>query len=326
MSELELKKIEQTYQKLRGHVRETPVLLWDGLLQRKILGASAVYLKLEFLQHSGSFKVRGAFSSMLEHLEQVRRVGVVAVSRGNHACAVSYGARELGGAAKVIIPRDVSQRRIIKSRIFGAEVIFVEDVLEAFAVAKEVEKKEGRLLVHPYDGEPVALGTACVGKEFTRQVPQLEEIYVACGGGGLLSGVSAWVKQVMPQCKVFGVEPEGAAAMTRSLKQGKLVALDSAVTIADSLGTPHCGQLCFELCQKYVDDMVVVSDLEIITAMKYLYQDMTLVFEPAGVAALAGAIKRGSGAKHIGVILCGANIELSEYQDLLRDKLGKRRT
>ena len=322
MSELDISKVEETYEKLALYVKKTPVLIWDGPLKDRLLGDRTVYLKLEFTQHSGSFKPRGAFSVMLGNLEQVQNDGVIAVSRGNHACAVSYAAKMLGASAKVVVPHDASTRRIGKCKSFGAEVILASDVREAFAIGERIQREEGRLLVHPYEGELVALGTACVGKELIEQVPHLEEVYVACGGGGLLAGVSAYIKQKVPLCRIVGVEPQGADSMTRSLEQGHPVSIDKIETIADSLGTLGSLEFSFGLCQKYGDGMVVVSDREIVQSMQYLYEDLTFVLEPAGAAALSGVIKDLPKGKEIGVILCGANIELSEYETLFETYLG----
>ena len=318
MSNLDVQKIEWAYRKLRPWVRRTPVLAWDGRYKDRLLGNRDVHLKMEFLQHSGSFKTRGAFNVMLGNRQQVLEKGVVAVSRGNHACAVSYAAKELGAKAKVVIPKDASARRIDKCRQFGAEVVLTEDVEEAFALGEKIHREEGCLLVHPFEGELIALGTAGIGKEFLQQVPDLEEIYVACGGGGLLGGISAYVKQVSPWCKVIGVEPEGAAVMTKSLRSKRPVALDKIDTIADSLAPPRGLPFSFGLCQKYVDEIVVISDREMVATLNDIYQDLTLVFEPAGVAALTGAVKHASSAECIGIILCGVNIALSDYESLLR--------
>ena len=314
--ELDVKKAQQTYENLRPLVRETPVLKWDGPLKERFFQDREVTFKLEFLQHSGSFKVRGAFSVMLGNLQQVKAKGVVAVSRGNHACAVSYAGMQLGASVKVILPKGVSARRVAKCENYGAEVIFTKDVNEAFALSEEIQDEEGRLLVHPYEGELTALGTAGIGKEFLQQAPELQAIYVACGGGGLLGGMAAYIKQVASHCKIFGVEPEMSDAISQSLAYGEAMPSSKIETIADSLATPLALPYSFGLCQKYVDDLLLVSEQEIAQSVNDLYEDLTLVLEPAGAAALSGALKHDSKVQKIGILLCGANIELAEYQKL----------
>ena len=318
MSVLDYQKIKQTYERLRPLVRETPVMEWDGPIKRNLFGHRRVYLKMEFLQHSGSFKIRGALSVMLGHLDRIRQKGAIAVSRGNHACAVAYGAKELGGTAKVVVPKDASAKRIDKCRDLGAEILLADGIDEAFALGEKIQKEEERLFVHPYEGELTALGTASLGLELLRQAPLLEEgdIYVACGGGGLLAGLSSYLKQTAPHCRIVGVEPEGAATITESLKASRPISLDKMDTVADSLAAPDALPFSFGLCEKFVDQMVTVSDAQILKAVEALHRDLTLVLEPAGATALAGAIRYPAVNRPMGIILCGANIELEEYQKL----------
>ena len=315
MSDLDIKDIDQNYERLRCLVRETAILNWQGSLKEQYFGDESVYLKLEFLQHSGSFKVRGAFSAIYRNLERAKKNGVVAVSRGNHGCAVAYAASFQGISSKIVVPRDVNKRRLTRCRNFGSEVVFAQDVAECFSLANEIQEKEGRFFIHPFEGESIALGTAGVAKEFHDQVAreggQLEEIYVACGGGGLLAGVSAYSKQMVPHCAVFGVEPTGASAMAESLKRGQPTKMAHCRSIADSLVTPSIESYSFGLCQKYADDIILVDDEEILETTKLLYNDLSLVLEPSGVAALTGAVKRsGRSKKSLGIVLCGANIDL----------------
>ncbi|MCY4644957.1 MAG: pyridoxal-phosphate dependent enzyme [Bacteriovoracales bacterium] len=327
MSALALQAIKRTYQKLRPLVRETPTIEWDGPVKRDLFGHRRVYIKMEFLQHSGSFKIRGAFSVMLGHLDQVRQKGVIAVSRGNHACAVSFAAKELGAKAKVVIPKSASAKRIEKAKSLGARIFLTSDVDEAFALGKKIQKEEGCLFVHPYEGELTALGTASLGLEFLDQAPPIGEgdVYVACGGGGLLAGVSAYLKQKAPGCRIIGVEPEGAPTLSESLREGKTLSLKKMETIADSLAAPDALPFSFGLCREFVDEMMTVSDLQIVKAMEAIFEDLTLVLEPAGVTALAGAMKTCSEKRPLGIILCGSNIELGEYHKLQKAFPSKKR-
>lgn len=320
---LNIENVHETYESLKGFARETALLNWQGPLKNKWFGENLVYLKLEFLQHSGSFKARGAFSTILRNFNQAKKKGVVAVSRGNHGCAVAYAAQSQGISAKIVVPKDVHARRLERCRQFGAEVFLTQDVEESFKLASEIKEKEGRFLVHPFEGESIALATAGIAKEFFSQVERegdsLDEIYVACGGGGLLAGVSFYSKHTNPSCRVLGVEPTGARSITESLKAGHPIGLDQCESIADSLAAPRTEPYSFSLYQKYTDDIILVDDAQIIEFTKLLYEDLSLVLEPAGVAALAGAAQRKqkrNSRQSIGIILCGANIGLGDYQSL----------
>ena len=316
--EFDLEKSNDVYEQLRPYVRKTPVMEWDGHIKEKYFGKRRLFFKMEFLQHSGSFKVRGAFSSILNNLEVAKSKGVVAVSRGNHACAVCYAARELGISAKLIVAEGASKRRLSKCKAFGGEVIFVKPS-QLFETGDRIQREEGRFMVHPYDGEFVAFGTAGVAREFLQQVEgNLGEIYVACGGGGLLAGVAGYTKIVVPSCSVWGVEPEGCAGMSESLKIGTPFSVGAIHTIADSLGAPDVLPYSFALCRQYADGIILVDDQQILKVVKEIYDDLTLVFEPSGVVSLVGAKERASSSDTpMGIILCGANIDILEYQKLV---------
>src|SRR5690606_8586409 len=213
-----LPAIDAAAARLAQFVRETPIWEWrDDLVQ----GPRSVVLKLELFQYSGSFKVRGALMNMLALTpDQVKR-GVTAVSAGNHAAAVSYAARTLGTSAKVVMPRTASPARVALSERLGAEVVLADDVADAFSRVKAIAAAEGRTFIHPFEGLGTATGTATLGLELCRQVDDLDAVVVPVGGGGLIAGIAAAVKQFKPGCLVFGVEPEGNDVIKRSLASGQ---------------------------------------------------------------------------------------------------------
>ncbi len=302
---------------LAPYLYKTPV--WQLQTDRldAFLGTSAeVILKLELFQRGGSFKPRGALAVMqaLSHDELTR--GVTTVSAGNHAIAVAYAAGVLGSSAKTVMPRSANPARIKRAEEYGAEVVLCDDVHEAFEKVRAIERDEGRSFVHPFDGPLTALGTATLGAELCEQAPNLDAVIVPIGGGGLCAGVAAAVKQLQPGCAVYGVEPEGADSMTRSFAAGTPQSIDRVRTIADSLGAPHAAQYSFELCRRNVDDIVLVDDDDICSAMALLFAEMKLAVEPAGAAAMAavsGPLRSRLQGKRIALIVCGANIDIETF-------------
>src|SRR5260370_19100042 len=236
--------------------------------------------------------------------------------------AVGYAARVLGTTAKVVMPRSANRARIEGSRAYGAEVVLVDDVHAAFARVHEIEEREGRAFVHPFEGPLTALGTATLGLELCEQVPGLDGVIVPIGGGGLWAGVSAAVKQMSPRTQVFGVEPEGADSMHRSFRSGKPESIEKVSTIADSLGAPHAAPYSFELCRRYLDDLALVSDEELRAARRLLFRGAKLAVEPAGAAAaaaLCGPLRERLAGKNVALIVCGANIDTATFTRLISE-------
>lgn len=304
--------IAAAHEALRGLARTTPTIDWDTPALRHRLGAGTrVTLKLEQLQHTGSFKVRGAFTVMgALTAEQLRR-GVTAASAGNHAMAVAHAAARLGTHAKVAMPGTADPMRIERTRALGAEVVLCQDIAAAFAEAQRVADEEGRTFVHPFEGPGIALGTATLGREFHLQAPDLDALVVPVGGGGLAAGVAAAVKQLAPHVEIHGVEPLGADSMTRSLAAGTPQRIDRVATIADSLGSPTALPHSFALCQRFLDDIVQVSDDDLCEAMALHFTESKLLVEPAGAAtaaALLGPLRERLAGRHVGLIVCGANV------------------
>lgn len=310
-------EIEAARTRLGDRVIETPVHEWRGPEIAAAVGAETrVLLKLELFQYTGSFKPRGALTVMLNLSDDRLARGITAVSAGNHAIAVAYAAQLLGTSAKVVMPRSASPFRVARCKGYGAEIVLTDDIAEAFDTVKRIETQEGRTFVHPFEGPYTALGTATLGLEFCRQAPDLEAVIVPIGGGGLCAGVSAAVKQLLPDCLVFGVEPEGADTMSRSFESGKPEAIDAVTTIADSLGAPYALPESFALCRQFVDEIVRIDDDALRRAMALLFRDAKLAVEPAGAAAtaaLAGPLRERLEGRRVGLIVCGANIDIEGF-------------
>ncbi len=285
------------------------------------VGASTtVWLKEELFQHTGSFKPRGALTVMLSLDAETLARGVTGVSAGNHAISLAWCSQLMGTTAKVVMPRNANAYRVQRCRELGAEVELVDSIAEAFARVEAIAHDEGRTFVHPYEGPRTALGTATVGLEFMEQVGAaggaLDAVIVASGGGGLSGGVACAVKQLRPETAVYVVEPEGADTMRRSFDAGSPQSIDAVRTIADSLGAPRSEPYSFALNRAYVDDVVLVSDLQIREAMRLLFYSAKLVVEPAGAAALAALLhplRRTLDGRQVGVIVCGANVDVATY-------------
>ncbi len=314
---LSLATIRQVRIQLAGLVVETPVWQWQAQDLAAIVGAETqVMLKLELFQHTGSFKPRGALAVMLNLDPATCARGVTAVSVGNHAIAVAYAAKLLGTSAKVVMPKSANPARVARCEALGGEVVLVDDVTLAFQRVEEIQAEEGRTFIHPFEGPLTAAGTGTVGLEFAEQVHDLDAVLIPVGGGGLIAGMAAALKQTQPQCRVIGVEPVGADTMTRSLQSGKPERIDRVRTIADSLGAPYATPYALGLVQHYVDEVVLLDDDDMRRGMALLFRSMKLAVEPAGAAAtaaLCGPLRDRLRSKRVGVLVCGANIDLASF-------------
>lgn len=323
---LALCDIESTRTLLRPHIAQTPIHRWQGLeIAERGPTDAEVLLKLELFQHTGTFKARGALSVVLRLTpDQIAR-GVTAVSAGNHAIATAYAAQKVGATAKVVMLASANPERVRQCRGYGAEIVMAPDGKTAFELAGEIERAEGRVFVHPFEGPLTSLGTASLGAEWLEQAGRLDAVIVPVGGGGLCSGVAAAVKLLQPDCLVFGVEPEGADTMHRSLAAGQPVARADVATIADSLAPPYVLPFSFALCRDNVDAMVRISDDQIRDAMGVLFREMKLAVEPAGAAATAalfGPLRARLAGKRVGVLVCGANIDGATFAHHLGHQSG----
>ena len=303
------------HERLQEWLIRTPVLRCRSL-EAYAGEVFEIHAKLEFLQRTGTFKPRGALSVMLGLDSQQKEAGVTAVSAGNHAIATAFAARAVGTSAKVVMVMNANPLRVERCRDFGAEVVLADDVHSAFDVAEEIQKKEGRFFVHPFEGSDVVLGTATVGLEICEQVPDLDAVIVPIGGGGLCAGISSAVKQLKPRCEVIGVEPVGADSMSRSFASGRPESIEKVATIADSLGAPFALPISYELCKENVDELVLVTDAELKDSMGLLFRELKIAVEPAcaaSTAALIGPLSGRFSGKKVVAVMCGSNIDWQTF-------------
>jgi len=303
---------------IRPHLHRTPLVKSDSLAR---LTGLNLRLKLENLQKTGSFKPRGALHHIASQPDATRRRGVITISAGNHAQGVAYAASVLGIPATVVMPAQASRTKAEAARGYGAEVILHGDVAEAFQKVRELEQERNLHFVHPFDDPFVIAGQATVGMEIVEDFTQVDVVVAGIGGGGLISGVSWALKELQPAARVIGVEPEGADSMFRSRRQGSPARLEKIQTIADGLAAPFAGELNFRWVQRYVDDLVRVTDAEIVEAMKLLLERCKTVAEPAGAAALAAVLSgRVSFPAGTGVccVVSGGNIGAGQLAELFK--------
>jgi threonine dehydratase len=322
-----LEAVKAVRRALGDSVLTTPVIQWRPPLSSGILDpATELWVKLELFQYTGTFKIRGALTVMRSLDAAQRERGVVAISGGNHAIAVSAAARELGITAKVVLPRSANVYRRAQCAAYGSEMIIVDDVFEGFRRVADVEREEGRYFVHPFEGPLTAMGTGTVALEFLAQVPEpLDVIVLPVGGGGLCGGMSAVIKQASPSTVVIGVEPYGADSMTRSLDAGAPAKLDKIATIADSLAPPYALPYSFGLVQSHVDEMVRIDDDAMRSGMRLIFDHFKMAVEPACAAAasavLVCGLKERFHGKRIGILFCGSNIDLQSASDIMHGRI-----
>lgn len=313
--------IQQARDSLGDSILTTPVWQLHSPALTEQLGTNfSLWLKLELWQYGGSFKVRAALLAMQALSSEERRRGVIAISAGNHAIAVAYAAKQLGIHAKVLMPKTASPVRIAKCKQLGAEVMLLESMQEVFTQIDHIQKIEARVLIHPFEGEKVSLGTGTLGLELYQQVGPLDALLMGVGGGGLIAGVANAYKQLHPDIQMIGVEPEGAAVMSLSLQAGKPMVWPNINTIADSLSPPKTEPYSFSLCQQWVEQIAIVKDADIVKAMRFLFNEMKLAVEPAAavsIAALMGPLRTQLAGKRVGVIISGTNIDEHSFCRLL---------
>lgn len=317
----ELSDIRATQALLAPHLLRTPTVPWGSPTLMRMLGDQAkLFLKLELFQVTGTFKARGALTWALSLSPEQRARGITAVSAGNHAVAAAFAARAVGAPAKIVVLRSANPLRLAMARDLGAEILIAEGGLEGFAIADRLVKEEGLTVIHAFEGRNVALGTGTLGAEIADDVPDLDAVVVAVGGGGLASGMARAIKLLQPSCKVYGVEPVGAPSMRRSFDQGAPVKLERIDTIADSLAPPMSLPYSFGLARGHMDDIVLVDDDAMCGAIALLQEEAKLAVEPAAAAAAAaamGPLRERLAGKRVCFVICGANIDALTYARLL---------
>ena len=286
MSTLQISEIYKAQQVLKDVARHPKIIGPTDLSAE-----CTVYLKPENLQYTGSFKLRGAYYKISQLSEEEKARGVIACSAGNHAQGVALGAKHNGIEALICLPEGAPISKIEATKRFGADVCLVPGVYDdAYKKALELKDEFGYTFVHPFDDPLVIAGQGTIGLEIIEELPEVEAVVVPVGGGGLISGIAFAVKTLRPDIKVYGVEAAGAASMALSMKEQKTVHLDSVSTIADGIAVKEPGINTFEMCQKYVDDIVTVSDDEISAAILALIEKQKLIAEGAGATAVAAVM------------------------------------
>jgi threonine dehydratase len=297
--------VEAAVERTSGYVRSTPVVEVEA---GALASSGSIMVKLEQLQHTGSFKPRGAFNRMLA--QPVPRAGVVAASGGNFGAAVAYAASVLGHVAELFVPESTTAAKVDRLHAFGGSVVvggafYAEALVEAERRCRET----GALWMHAFDQHEMIAGNGTVGRELETQCPGLDTLLVAVGGGGLIAGIAAWFEG---RIRVVGVETKGTASMAAALAKGGPVDIDVGGIAADALGARRVGDLCFATAQRLVDRVVVVDDADVRHAQRELWQRLRLLVEPAGAAAPAALMSgayRPESRERVGVLLCGANFD-----------------
>ena len=311
--------IYQAARQLEGVAKKTPLIHSDYFSS---LSDNEVFLKPENLQHTGAFKLRGAYNKISQLNEAERKKGVITASAGNHAQGVAFAAQKLGVKAVICMPATTPILKVEGTRALGAEVVLHGDGFDdAYAYSLELQKKHGYVYIHPFNDLEVLLGQGTTALEIIDACKDIDAILVPIGGGGFASGVALATKLVNPDIKVIGVEPANAACMKAALAANKVVTLDSADTVADGCAVKTAGTLTFEFCKKYLDDIITVSEMEIMGALLSLIEKHKLIAEGAGVLSLAALSKLPFKGKKIAAIISGGNIDISTISALIEKAL-----
>jgi threonine dehydratase len=302
---------------IAGRLHRTPV--FSSATLGELMGAR-VFLKAELFQRTGSFKPRGVLTSVAALSPEERTRGVIAISAGNHAQAVAYAAAQEALDALVVMWTGASAQKIAATREYGASVdLAATTPAEAFERLDELLEETGRTLVHPFDAAPTIAGQGTVGLEIVDDVPHTDVVVVPIGGGGLIAGIAVAVKEMRPDARVIGVEPELSTAMHSALAAGERVEVTPA-SIADGLSAPHAGRMALAICRRLVDEVVLVSEAEIQAGFRFLYERAKLAAEPAGAVAtaalLAGKVSLEPGSSVVSVV-SGGNVAPRTASDIL---------
>jgi threonine dehydratase len=320
---LTIDSIKEAAARISGHVHRTPVLT-----SRSFNDATGkeVFFKCENLQRAGAFKIRGATNKILSLTDEEKQRGVAAFSSGNHAQAVALASREAGIRAVIAMPTDAPKAKVAATRAYGAEIIFYDRLKQdREAVAIEIAERDGRVMVPPYDDYRILAGQATCGLEFLEEVSDLDCLLAPCSGGGLFAGVSTAAKALNPNVRCFPVEPDTADDTRQSFIKGERVSIPAPPTIADGLRVQSPGTLTFPILQKTAEDVLTVTDEEIIETIRFFLFRMKLLVEPSGAAAAAAVFfgKLPRDTKRVGVVLSGGNIDAELLSEFLQKPLHK---
>ena len=315
--ELEYSTIEKVYNKLNPYIIKTPIINGTPYLNK--IFNSKIFLKLEFLQNSGCFKVRGAINNILNLSNRAKKNGITAVSAGNHAIAASYAANIFSIKNKIFMYDSANQYRIDKVKSFSSNLVLT-DPKSAFEETLKASSQQGFFFIHPFEGKNTIQGSASLGYEICSDLDSLDNIIISVGGGGLIAGVGSLIRQKFPNCKIIGVEPSKSNGMTESLKKNKPLSNVNIHSIADSLSPPLHLPYSFSICKDIIDEMISISDDEMVNSMKFMFENYKFALEPAcvaGVAALLGPLKNKLANQKTLLLLCGSNIDMKTWTNLV---------
>jgi len=300
--------------RIAGHAQRTPVLRSRTADAR--VGAE-LFFKCENFQRVGAFKFRGAFNALSQFEPAQRRAGVVSFSSGNHAQAIALAAKLLGIPATIVMPRDAPALKVSATRGYGAQIVLYDRYTEdREAIGRDLAQRHGLTLIPPYDHPHVIAGQGTAAFELFEETGPLDALYVCLGGGGLLGGSAIVARQLAPSCKIYGAEPAAGNDGSQSFRAGRIIQIDTPQTIADGAQNQRLGQLTFPIIRQLVDDIIEVSDAELIESMRFFAERMKVVVEPTGCLGFAAAQKRPSGGR-VGIIVSGGNIDLSRFAQLI---------
>ena len=313
---------------IKAKEKLSKVLLETHLIYSPIFSKESgnkVFIKPENLQKTGSFKIRGAYNKISNLTDAEKKRGVIASSAGNHAQGVAYGAKESGIKAVIVMPKSTPLIKVESTKQYGAEVILHGDVYDdAYKKAKELEEKEGYVFVHPFNDEDVLDGQGTIALEILEELPETDIILVPIGGGGLISGIACAAKILKPEIKIIGVEPEGAASAYEAIKENKVVELKEANTIADGTAVKKIGNTTFEYIKKYVDEIITVSDYELMEAFLLLVEKHKIIAENSGILSVAATKKIKEKNKKVVSVISGGNIDVLMISSMINKGLIRR--
>ena len=317
MINIKYSDIISAQQVMRNVIKETSLI--HSKTFSKMAGTE-IYMKLENLQTTGSFKVRGAYNKLIHLSDEEKKYPVVAASAGNHAQGVAFSASELGLKSIIFMPTFTPPSKVNATKGYGAEVVLTGDTFDdAFAASQEYCKEHQGTYIHPFNDEKIIAGQGVVGLEVFRQLPDVDTIIVPIGGGGLISGIAIAIKEINPNIKIIGVEAEGAASMLASKNSNSVLTLPHCHTIADGIAVKRPGDITFNIVKELVDDLITVSDKELAHTTYLLLQRGKLLAEPSGTAAIAAAIFKKSAlmGKQVVPIVSGGNVNMSLFQQII---------
>jgi len=302
---------------LEGHAHRTPVMTSHTVNQE--LDAQ-VFFKCENLQRMGAFKFRGAFNALSRFNAQQRRAGVVTFSSGNHAQGIALSASLLGIPATIVMPQDAPASKVAATRGYGGKVVLYNRYTDdREQIGRDLAQKHGLTLIPPYDHPDVIAGQGTAAKELFEEVGPLDAFFVCLGGGGLLSGSALVTRALAPDCKLYGVEPEAGNDGQQSFRTGAIVHIETPKTIADGAQTQHLGNLTFPIIRRDVDDILTVTDAQLVECMRFFAERMKIVVEPTGCLGFAAArnMKADLRGQRVGVLISGGNVDLERFCALL---------